>query len=102
MRALVDAGMRQLFRRKTAAPIHVEAVELSPHELHEFFFRHDAVLILSIKRIRFSTSLAPADQVRLLTAKADVDAITAATSPEIIEIFENFDMVLSSDCHSDL
>jgi hypothetical protein len=37
--------------------------------------------------------------VRLLTAKADVDAITAATSPEIIAIFENFDMVLSSERH---
>jgi hypothetical protein len=53
----------------------------------------------SIKRTSFSTSLAPADQVRLLTAKADVDAITAATSPEIIAIFENFDMVLSSERH---
>ncbi len=29
VRALVDAGTRQLFRRKTAAPSHVEAVELS-------------------------------------------------------------------------
>jgi hypothetical protein len=46
VRALVDAGMRQLFRRKTAAPIRVDAVELGPHEPQEFFFRHDAVLVL--------------------------------------------------------
>jgi hypothetical protein len=56
----------------------------------------------SIKRIRFCTSLAPAAQVRLLTAKAAVDAITAPISAEIIAIFENFDMVLSSERHSHL
>jgi len=88
----IDAGMRQLLRGETAALVHVEAVELASMNCMNSSFDTTPFLSWSIKRIRFCTSRDPVDQVRLLTATAEVDAITAATSPEISAIFEIFAM----------